>query len=212
MNSLPLKNINGDSIGEYEIADNLLINNKGEQAVHEAVVAYLAHQRAGTASTKSKSEVAGSGKKPWKQKGSGRARAGYKQSPIWRGGAVAHGPQPRKYKKKVSKKVAKLAFNRALSSKIENNEISVIDAFNLDTPKTKSLNSILLNLGLDRGLIIFDKISENVQLAARNLAGIEVVNADLVNTYQILRHKQILVTKEAMNLLIARVVKKDLEV
>ena len=212
MNSLPLKNINGDSIGEYEIADNLLINNKGEQAVHEAVVAYLAHQRAGTASTKSKSEVAGSGKKPWKQKGSGRARAGYKQSPIWRGGAVAHGPQPRKYKKKVSKKVAKLAFNRALSSKIENNEIAVIDSFNLDTPKTKSLNSILLNLGLDRGLIIFDKISENVQLAARNLAGIEVVNADLVNTYQILRHKQILVTKEAMNLLIARVVKKDVEV
>lgn len=212
MNSLPLKNINGDSIGEYEIADNLLINNKGEQAVHEAVVAYLAHQRAGTASTKSKSEVAGSGKKPWKQKGSGRARAGYKQSPIWRGGAVAHGPQPRKYKKKVPKKVAKLAFNRALSSKIENNEILVIDAFNLDTPKTKSLNSILLNLGLDRGLIIFDKISENVQLAARNLVGIEVVNADLVNTYQILRHKQILVTKEAMNLLIARVVKKDVEV
>ena len=212
MNSLPLKNINGDSIGKYEIADNLLINNKGEQAVHEAVVAYLAHQRAGTASTKSKSEVAGSGKKPWKQKGSGRARAGYKQSPIWRGGAVAHGPHPRKYKKKVPKKVAKLAFNRALSSKIENNEIAVIDAFNLDTPKTKSLNSILLNLGLDRGLIIFDKISENVQLAARNLVGIEVVNADLVNTYQILRHKQILVTKEAMNLLIARVDKKDVEV
>ena len=180
--------------------------------MHEAVVAYLAHQRAGTASTKSKSEVAGSGKKPWKQKGSGRARAGYKQSPIWRGGAVAHGPKPRKYKKKVPKKVAKLAFNRALSSKIENNEVAVIDAFNLDTPKTKSLNSILLNLGLDRGLIIFDKISENVQLAARNLVGIEVVNADLVNTYQILRHKQILVTKEAMNLLIARVNKKDIGV
>ena len=115
-------------------------------------------------------------------------------------------------RKKVPKKVAKLAFNRALSSKIENNEISVIDEFNLDTHKTKSLNSILLNLGLDRGLIIFDKISENIQLAARNLVGIEVVNADLVNTYQILRYKQILVTKEAMNLLIARVDKKDVEV
>ena len=86
MSKVPLKNVKGDSVGDYDVADTLLIQDKGNQAVHEAVVAHLAHQRAGTASTKSKSEVAGSGKKPWKQKGSGRARAGYKQSPVWRGG------------------------------------------------------------------------------------------------------------------------------
>ncbi len=86
MSKVPLKNVKGDSVGDYEVADGLLLQDKGAQAVHEAVVAYLAHQRAGTASTKSKSEVAGSGKKPWAQKGSGRARAGYKQSPVWRGG------------------------------------------------------------------------------------------------------------------------------
>ena len=86
MSKVPLKNVKGDSVGDYEVADSLLLQDKGAQAVHEAVVAYLAHQRAGTASTKSKSEVAGSGKKPWAQKGSGRARAGYKQSPVWRGG------------------------------------------------------------------------------------------------------------------------------
>ena len=203
MSSLPLKSLNGDSVGKYEIEENLLINDKGEQAVHEAVVAYLAHQRAGTASTKSKSEVAGSGKKPWKQKGSGRARAGYKQSPIWRGGAVAHGPQPRKYKKKVSKKVAQLAFKRALSAKIENGEVLIIDKMSIDSPKTKLLNSILLNLGLDRGLLILEKIDENIRLASRNLSGVEVVNADLVNTYQLLRHKQIIITEEAMSLLLS---------
>ena len=86
MSKVPLKNVKGDSVGDYEVADGLLLQDKGAQAVHEAVVAYLAHQRAGTASTKSKSEVVGSGKKPWAQKGSGRARAGYKQSPVWRGG------------------------------------------------------------------------------------------------------------------------------
>ena len=208
MSSLPLKSLNGDSLGKYEIEENLLINDKGEQAVHEAVVAYLAHQRAGTASTKSKSEVAGSGKKPWKQKGSGRARAGYKQSPIWRGGAVAHGPQPRKYKKKVSKKVAQLAFKRALSAKIENGEVLIIDKMSIDSPKTKLLNSILLNLGLDRGLLILEKIDENIRLASRNLSGVEVVNADLVNTYQLLRHKQIIITEEAMSLLLSRLGKK----
>ena len=104
MSKLPLKSIKGDSVGEYEVADNLLVLDKGEQAVHEAVVAYNAHQRAGTASTLSKTNVSGTGAKPWKQKGLGRARAGYKQSPIWRGGAVAHGPHPRKYRRRSPRK------------------------------------------------------------------------------------------------------------
>ena len=205
MSKVPLKNVKGDSVGDFEVADCLLLQDKGAQAVHEAVVAYLAHQRAGTASTKSKSEVAGSGKKPWAQKGSGRARAGYKQSPVWRGGAVAHGPQPRKYKKKVSKKVARLAFRRAFSAKVAQGEVLVIDALQLEAPKTKAFAAVLSNLGLDRGgLFIVDTLQENVNLAARNLERVEVVRADLVNTYQMLRHKQVVITEAGMKVLSAR--------
>lgn len=205
MSKVPLKNVKGDSVGDYEVADSLLLQDKGAQAVHEAVVAYLAHQRAGTASTKSKSEVAGSGKKPWAQKGSGRARAGYKQSPVWRGGAVAHGPQPRKYKKKVAKKVARLAFRRAFSAKVAQGEVLVIDALQLEAPKTKAFAAVLSNLGLERGgLFVVDKLQENVNLASRNLERVEVVTADLVNTYQILRHKQVIITEAGMKILSAR--------
>ena len=205
MSKVPLKNVKGDSVGDYEVADSLLLQDKGAQAVHEAVVAYLAHQRAGTASTKSKSEVAGSGKKPWAQKGSGRARAGYKQSPVWRGGAVAHGPQPRKYKKKVAKKVARLAFRRAFSAKVAQGEVLVIDALQLEAPKTKAFAAVLSNLGLERGgLFVVDTLQENVNLAARNLERVEVVTADLVNTYQILRHKQVVITEAGMKILSAR--------
>ena len=209
MSKVPLKNVKGDSVGDYEVADSLLLQDKGAQAVHEAVVAYLAHQRAGTASTKSKSEVAGSGKKPWAQKGSGRARAGYKQSPVWRGGAVAHGPQPRKYKKKVSKKVARLAFRRAFSAKVAQGEVLVIDALQLEAPKTRAFAAVLSKLGLDRGgLFIVDTVQENVHLAARNLERVEVVTADLVNTYQMLRHKQVVITEAGMKILSARLGEK----
>jgi len=205
MSKVPLKNVKGDSVGDYEVADSLLLQDKGAQAVHEAVVAYLAHQRAGTASTKSKSEVAGSGKKPWAQKGSGRARAGYKQSPVWRGGAVAHGPQPRKYKKKVSKKVARLAFRRAFSAKVAQGEVLVIDALQLEAPKTKAFAAVLSNLGLERGgLFVVDTVQENVNMAARNIERVEVVTADLVNTYQMLRHKQVVITEAGMKVLSAR--------
>jgi len=202
MSKLTLKNSQGDSVGEYEFADNLLVLDKGDQAVHEAVVAYNAHQRAGTASTKSKANVAGTGAKPWKQKGLGRARAGYKQSPIWRGGAVAHGPHPRKYKKKLSKKVTKLAFQRAFSAKVDQGEITVIENLALSAPKTKEFAAVLKNLGLDRGgLFIVDANSDNVVLAARNIPTVEVVTAALANTYQILRYKNVIITKAGMEAL-----------
>ena len=205
MSKIPFKSIKGESVGEYEIADSLLVLDKGEQAVHEAVVAYNAHQRAGTASTKSKSNVSGTGAKPWKQKGLGRARAGYKQSPIWRGGAVAHGPHPRKYKKKLSKKVTKLAFQRAFSAKVDQGEITVIENLALTTPKTKEFVSILKGLGLDRGgLFIVDSNIENVLLASRNIPKVEVVTAALANTYQLLRYKNVIVTKAGMEALESR--------
>lgn len=206
MSKIPLKNTQGDSVGDYEVADNLLVLDKGDQAVHEAVVAYNAHQRAGTASTLNKGEVHGSGKKPWKQKGLGRARAGYKQSNVWRGGHAAHGPLPRKYKKKVSKKVGKLAFARAFSAKIDQGDITVIDSLSVASPKTKEFAAVLKNLGLDRGaLFIVAEINDNLTLASRNIERAELVTADLVNTYQILRHKSVIITKDAMEALVARI-------
>ncbi|MEN7972243.1 MAG: 50S ribosomal protein L4 [Verrucomicrobiota bacterium] len=202
MSKLPLKSIKGDSVGEYEVADNLLVLDKGDQAVHEAVVAYTAHQRAGTASTLSKSNVSGTGTKPWKQKGLGRARAGYKQSNVWRGGYVAHGPQPRKYKKKLSKKVTKLAFQRAFSAKVDQGEITVIDDLTVSAPKSKEFAAVMKNLGLDRGaLFIVNENNDNVLLAARNIPKVEIVTADLANTYQLLRYKNVVATKAGMEAL-----------
>ena len=208
--SLLVKNKDGKDLGDYDVPENLLEYDKGDHAVHEVVVAYQAHQRAGTASTLSKSKVAGSGKKPWKQKGLGRARAGYKQSPIWRGGAVAHGPHPRSYKKKISKKVAKLAFRRAFSEKVQQNEVILIEDLNLESPKTKELNKIYRNLGIERGcLMVVDEVSQNLFLSSGNIQNIELISADLLNTYKLLLYKSVVVTKAAMNVLEKRLAKES---
>lgn len=210
MSKLVIKNSKGDSIGDYSFPIELLESEKGNQAVHETIVAFQAHQRLGTASTLSKANVAGSGKKPWKQKGLGRARVGYRQNPIWRGGSVAHGPHPRKYKKKVSKKVSRLAFRRAFTAKINQDEVMVIDELNIDIPKTKSFISIIRNLGISQNiLVIVNDVSENLLLASRNLKNIEVVSAKIVSTYQILRYKNLIITQDAMDNLKDRLVKKE---
>mgnify|MGYP001473666951 FL=1 len=208
--TLLVKNKDGKDLGDYDVPENLLEYDKGDHAVHEVVVAYQAHQRAGTASTLSKSKVAGSGKKPWKQKGLGRARAGYKQSPIWRGGAVAHGPHPRSYKKKISKKIAKLAFRRAFSEKVQQNEVILIEDLNLESPKTKELNKIYRNLGIERGcLMVVDEVSQNLFLSSRNIQNVELISADLLNTYKLLLYKSVVVTKAAMNVLEKRLSKES---
>ena len=208
--SLLIKNKDGKDIGNYDVSENLLEYDKGDHAVHEVVVAYQAHQRAGTASTLSKSNVAGSGKKPWKQKGLGRARAGYRQSPIWRGGAVAHGPHPRSYKKKISKKILKLAFRRAFSEKISQNEIILIEDLDLQSPKTKEIYNIYKNLEIDRGcLFVVNEVSENILLSSRNIKNIEVISAELLNTYKLLLFKTVVVTKSAMNVIEKRLSKES---
>jgi large subunit ribosomal protein L4 len=202
MSKIPLKNVQGDSVGDYEVADNLLVLDRGDHTVHEAVVAYQANQRTGSANTLSKWEVNGSGKKPWKQKGLGRARAGYKQSNVWRGGYVAHGPQPRDFSKRLTKKAAKLAFRRAFSAKIEQGEVTVIDELVLSAPKTKEFTAVLKNLGLDRGgLFIVAEANDNLLLASRNIPRVELVTAKLVNIYQVLRYKNVIVTKAGMEAL-----------
>lgn len=200
MSKVPLKNSRGEVLGEVEIADGLLVLDRGDQAVHDAVVAYRARGRAGTASTKGKGAVAGTGKKPWRQKGTGRARAGYARSPVWRGGGVAHGPHPRDFGRALPKKAARLAFARAFSARVAEGAVSVLDGVAVpEPPKTRAVADLLKTLGAPRGLLlVVDRVEPNLALAARNLPGVEIAAASDVNTYMVLRWPAMAVTRTAM--------------
>ena len=203
---LAIVNLAGAAAGEMEIADELLIKNaKGTQAVHDAVVAYLANQRLGTAKTKQMGEVAGTGKKPWRQKGTGRARAGSFQSPLWRGGAVVFGPHPRDYSLKVPKKLKTLAFRKALSERFLAGDVIVVDDLKLDNHKTKPFAAVLKKLASAKTtLVVADPVDDNLKLASRNLPTVAIEPADSVNVYQLLRFDKIVVTKSALEKLQAR--------
>ena len=201
-------NTAGVAKGEIEIADELIIKTgKGSQAVHDAVVAYRANQRLGTHKTKMIGDVAGSGKKPWKQKGTGRARAGSFASPIWRGGGIAHGPQPRDYSRKINKKTRDLALRKVLSERLIAGDIVVVDELKLTSPKTKDFVGLLSKVGAVNGvtLVVTDVVEKNLKLAARNLPSVQVEVADSVNTYELLRFDKIVVTKAGFAKLAARV-------
>lgn len=199
MSTLALKDCNGKTLGEVALSDKFAVTDKGGQAVFQQIVNYQAHQHQGSANTQGKGAVAGSGKKPWKQKGLGRARAGYRQSPVWRGGAVAWGPHPHKVRKSLPRKVARLAFGRAFGERAEEGKITVLDGLKLDAPKTKELCALLKTLDVQgKALLIIDGLDTNVCLAARNMQDVEVASADNVNTYQVVRYPQIIITKAAM--------------
>jgi large subunit ribosomal protein L4 len=204
---LPVINTSGKAKGEVEFADELLIKNgKGTQAVHDTVTAYMANQRLGTASTKQISEVHGSGKKPWKQKGTGRARAGSFASPLWRGGGMVFGPKPRDYTINVPKKVKALAFRKALSERLIAGDVIVVDELSLKTHKTKDLAVIVGAVGSKNKptLIITEQVEKNLKLAARNLPNVEIEPVGSVNVYELLRFEKIVTTKAALEKLGAR--------
>ena len=202
MSRLPVINIQGQNVGELEIADELLVLKRGEQALHEVLVAYQAGLRAGTASTLTKGQVAGSNRKPWAQKGLGRARAGYRQSPIWRGGGVAFGPHPRDYAKRVPRKVNRLAFQRALSEKVASGALRVMDELAPAGPKTKAMAALLKVLNIKGALlIVLEKADRNVLLATRNLRRVEVALARELHPYQLVRYPALLVTRPGMAVL-----------
>src|SRR5215472_15264515 len=162
---LTIKDTNGNSQGELEVKFPLVENGKGTQAVHDVVVAYQAAQRMGTASTKTMGEVAGSGKKPWRQKGTGRARAGSFASPLWRGGGVVFGPKPRDFAKKVSRKTRQLALRKALSERLRAGDIVVLDDLKLESPKTKAFKGVLSALELKgSALIVAQQVDQNLTL------------------------------------------------
>jgi large subunit ribosomal protein L4 len=195
---LTVKNINGKDSGELQVKFPLVEGGKGTQAVHDVVVAHQANQRMGTASTKTMGEVAGSGKKPWRQKGTGRARAGSFASPLWVGGGVVFGPKPRDFGKKVSRKTKQLALRKALTERLNAGDVVVVDDFKLGSPKTKGFIDVLKKLEVTgTALIVAPSVEQNLRLATRNLKKVEVTTADDLNTYQVLRSDKLLFSRPA---------------
>ena len=196
-----VQNTKGDSVEELEINfDAFEDDSKGLQAVHDAVVAYRASQRSGTACAKTRSEVAGTGKKPWRQKGTGRARAGSKQSPIWRGGGVVFGPRPRSFRKHINKKTRKVALRKALSERFKAGEVLVVDQVQMDQPKTKDVIRLLDQLKVDgTALIVTGEVNANAQLSARNIPYVDVTTSASLNTYDTLKYDCLILTKDALS-------------
>lgn len=202
-------NTKGEKVGEYNLDDACLEYDKGSQAVHDAVIGFLAETRAGTASAKTRAQINGSGKKPFKQKGLGRARAGSIRNPVWRGGGKAFGPVPRSFAIKLNGKVKQLALKRSFSEKVKENNVIVVDDFKLADAKTKSAAAVLKALKADnvKTLIsVKDYDDENVFRATGNLAQALLLKAASVNTYQILLFDKLLFTREALDEFVKRLV------
>jgi large subunit ribosomal protein L4 len=195
---LTVKDITGKNQGELEVKFPLIENGIGTEAVQQTVVAYRAAQRMGTACTKNVGEVAGTNKKPWRQKGTGRARAGSFQSPLWRGGGVVFGPKPRDFTKKISRSTRQLALRKALSERLKAGDVLVIDDLKLASAKTKEFISVLDALELTgTTLVVSHGVDKNLLLASRNVPGVELTTADSLNTYDVLRSDKVVFTRGA---------------
>ncbi|WP_404425607.1 50S ribosomal protein L4 [Nibricoccus sp. IMCC34717] len=196
----------GTSSREQDFALPVFEGDKGVQAVKEVIVAINANNRLGTHSTKTRGEVAGSNKKPWKQKGTGRARAGEKRSPVWVGGGVVFGPKPRDYDKKINGKVKALAFSRALFDRASAGEIDVIERFEVATAKTKDASTIIGRIAPKGKVLVVDATFQAVSVrAARNLARVSLQEASKLNTLDLAQYKKIIVSTAALETIIARV-------
>jgi large subunit ribosomal protein L4 len=205
---LTVKDIKGKSQGEVEVKLALIENGKGTQAVHDTVVAYNAAQRMGTACTKNVGEVAGTNKKPWRQKGTGRARAGSFQSPLWRGGGVVFGPKPRDFAKKVSRKTRQLALRKALSERLQAGDVLLLDDLKLETAKTKEFVGVLSALELKgTALFVAQAADEKLSRASRNVPNVSLATSDTLNTYDVLRSDKLVFTRGAFEQVEARLSK-----
>jgi len=199
---LTVKDSQGNARGDLSLSFQPVEEGKGSQAVHDVVVAYMAAQRSGTACTKTMGDVAGTGKKPWRQKGTGRARAGSFASPLWRGGGVVFGPKPRDYRKKVGKKTKQLALRKALTERLKAGDVIVVEDLKLDSAKTKNFTGVLKALDLSGStLIVADGSNQNLAQASRNVPNVELTNAAGVNTYQVLKYSKLVFTRGAIEAL-----------
>lgn len=198
MPKVDLYNMKGEVVGDIELSDNVFGTEVNKLALHTVVVNQLANKRQGTQSTKTKSEVRGGGKKPWRQKGTGRARQGSIRSAQWIKGGIVLGPKPRSYRYTLSKKLRRIALKSALSSKVLGNEIFVLDVLALEAIKTKSMVGILNSLKVDSSaLIVVDSKDENVVKSARNIPGVKTAYVNTINVFDILKYDKFIITKDA---------------
>ena len=199
MANVSVYNTDGKEVGTIELNDAVFGVELNEHLVHMAVVAQLANKRQGTQKAKTRSEVSGGGRKPWRQKGTGRARSGSTRSPLWVGGGTVFGPQPRSYAFRMPKKQRRLAIKCALSDKVASGDFIVLDDLQFDAPKTKSVVKMLGDFGVDaKSLIITLDENENVELSSRNIPGVKAINTMGLNVYDILNHTKLFITKAAI--------------
>lgn len=192
-------NILGEQVEEIDLKDDIFNVEINETAVHEMVKNHLANKRQGTQSVKTRTEVRGGGRKPWRQKGTGRARQGSIRAPHWKGGGVTFAPKPRDYSYRVPKKVRKLAMKSALTSKVLNDEIIVLDELNIEEPKTKEIVNLLNNIKASKkALIVMSESNENIIKSARNIPNVETTIANTLNVYDILKYDSFIITKDAV--------------
>jgi len=194
-----LYNMEGNVVGEVELKDSIFGVEVNEDALYIAVEAYLANQRQGTQSTKTRSEVSGGGAKPWRQKGTGRARQGSIRATQWIKGGIALGPKPRSYKMTINKKVKRLAIKSALTSKVNENNIIVLDNLEFNEIKTKNMVNVLNNLKVDtKALVVLAEKNENVMRSTRNIQGVKASLTNTINVFDLLKHDKLILTKEAI--------------
>ena len=206
---LSVKNSQGKAAGELEVKFELVEGGKGTQAVHDTVVAFRAAQRMGTACTKTAGEVAGTNKKPWRQKGTGRARAGSFQSPLWVGGGVVFGPKPRDFSKKVNARTKQLALRKALTERLKAGDVVVVDDLKLSSPKTKEFVGVIKALDIKgTALVVSTGENKNLTLAARNIQDVSLATSETLNTYDVLRPSKLIFTRGAFEKVEARLNKE----
>ena len=198
MANVSVYNIEGKEVGKIDLSDAVFGVEVNEHLVHMAVVSQLANNRQGTQKAKTRSEVRGGGRKPWRQKGTGHARQGSTRSPQWTGGGVVFAPKPRDYSFKMNKKEKRIALLSALSSKVADNKIVVLDAFNLDEVKTKKFAEVMSNLKVDKALVVIEGENKNVVLSGRNIPTVKVSATNEINTYDVLKYETLVVTKAAV--------------
>ena len=198
MANVSVYNMEGSEVGKLDLNDSVFAVDVNEHLMHMAVVLQLANKRQGTQKAKTRSEVSGGGRKPWRQKGTGHARQGSTRSPQWTGGGVVFAPKPRDYSFKMNKKEKRIALLSALSSKVADNKIVVLDAFNLDEVKTKKFAEVMSNLKVDKALVVIEGENKNVVLSGRNIPTVKVSATNEINTYDVLKYETLVVTKAAV--------------
>ncbi len=198
MASVAVYNMEGNEVGTIELSDAVFGVDVNEHLIHMAVVQHLANKRQGTQKAKTRSEVSGGGRKPWKQKGTGHARQGSTRSPQWKGGGMVFAPVPRDYSFKINRKEKRAALKSALTSKVQDSNLIVVDELKFDEIKTKNFVAVMNNLKVEKGLVVIEGNDSKVVLSARNLPTIDTIQADEINVYDIMKAKKVVLTKNAV--------------